>query len=559
MSKSRSTYRWTAIFAVLALVFAACGDADDTADTTTTEAPDTSETTEAPDTSETTMAPDDEAPEEGSQYGGRMVIAYPFDLVSVDSQPRTQDPTTPRHAVFEQLVANDASLTPQPGLAESWDVSDDGLTWTFNLREGVNFHNGEVMTADDVVASWGRFAEIGARHFELDMVDEVVAIDDLTIEMRLSTPYGALPESVGAISGGWGIFPASIIEQIGTDIPNDPALLVGTGPYMVSEIIPEVSTTLVRFDDYTQRDGPNDPTETSYMAGPRYAYFDEIEIISIPDNATRAAALLSGDVDVAWQIAGDDVTLLDGDDSVDYTIATPGARVYWKFNPTIPPFDDPNLREAVRVGIDPEAIMAGYGPSEFWRINATPRYQEGQALWHDQSHLFERDMDRARQLVEDSDYDGSPVTMLVSPGRADFTQVIPVEQMLTEMGFTVEIQSVDTATFGEVRQDLTAWNIKPSGGGSLVGGAYLDSSGVDRTGTPWPGLPGGWDEILDQINNLVDLEDRRAAALEFYELHAQTNYEIWLGDVFTVTGFRSDIHGVSPDPVAPLWDMWREQ
>ncbi|MEX2562351.1 MAG: ABC transporter substrate-binding protein, partial [Nitriliruptoraceae bacterium] len=454
MSRIKTPYRIAALVAVLTLVLAACGTDD--------PEPEAAEAPSAPDAPAAPEAPEEDAAPAGcdGQYGGSLTVAYFTDVLQLDSMPSTRAPTTPRHAVFEQLTANDASLTPQPGLAESWEVSDDGLTWTFHLREGVNFHNGEVLSADDVVASWGRYEAIGARSFELDMVTEVVAIDDLTVELRLSQPYGALTESTSAISGGWGIMPASIIEQIGEDIPTDPALIVGTGPYMAHEIIPEVSTTLVRFDNYTQRDGPNDPPAASYLAGPRCAYFDEIVVISIADNATRAAALLAGDIDLTDTLPGDELARLEADPNVDFVITEPGQRVYLKMNPTIPPFDDPDVRDAVRMGLDPEEIMAGYGPSDIWRVNATPRYQEGQGLWHDMNHLYERDVEGARELLAQSSYNGEPVILLTSPGRPDSIQSIPLERQLTDMGFNVELQAVDGATFGTVRQDLSAWNIK---------------------------------------------------------------------------------------------------
>ena len=90
------------------------------------------------------------------EYGGTLIIAGPTPLITLDHMMITSEPTAPRSAVYEQLIALDSSLVPRPALATSWETSEDGLTWTFTLREGVRFHNGKTMVAEDVVASWER-------------------------------------------------------------------------------------------------------------------------------------------------------------------------------------------------------------------------------------------------------------------------------------------------------------------------------------------------------------------------------------------------------------------
>lgn len=491
------------------------------------------------------------------EFGGTLTIAGPLPLVTLDQMMITQEPTAPRHAVYEQLVALDANLAPQPALAESWEVSEDGLTWTFKLRDGVTFHNGETLDSEDVVASWERFEEVGARNFELDAVDRVEAVDDLRVAVHLSEPYGALLESISAMSGSWAIMPASIARDLGTTRADSVEQVVGTGPYMVDEIVPETRTTLRRFEDYVSPEG-----EASYNAGERCAYFDAVEIVAITEPSTRVSALLSGEVDMALQVPGDQADRLTANDGTQIIPTSPGSRVYLKFNVAQRAFAEyPLLRDAMRAGLDSEELMWGFGPDDYWRVNNTPRFQDPQWPWVDQSHHYPQDIERARELVEESGYQGEEIVYLVVPGGAYGHEMAPaLDQYMRDIGLNVRMENLDGATFGSVRQDLSAWDIKGAGGGSLVGLRYLSSSGVDRNGDNWPNLPEGWEDVLDRTVNAETREARAEAAEEFYELQAEFNNELWIGDVFFIVGAQDNLRNIaSDDSTAAFWNVWRDE
>ena len=473
-----------------------------------------------------------------------LIVAYPDDVAHFDNQATTAPPKEVRHMVFEQLYALDAEQVPRPLLAESAELSDDELTWTMRLRDNVVFHDGQPMTADDVVASYYRFIEVGAKAWELARVDEVVAVDDHTVEFRLSDRFGALLESLAGGGGALSIYPEWVIEEIGTDDLRDQRHIVGTGPYMVDQIVPEERYVLRRYDGYTQPGG-----EPSYQAGNRYAPMEFIDIRVIPDDATRVAALEAGDVDVIQAVPLDDAARIEANADTYIQETRPGYRVYYKFNVRQGPFTDPVLREAVRAAIDAEELLAAIGDSRFWRVNHAMRYQEEQWMWSDYAdQFFVNDMDRARELVAQSDYDGELIRFLASPGRAlEHRTVIPMEQTLRELGLNVEIQSVDAATFAQIRAQTDQWEIKHAGGGSISMPVYLDSSVQDRTGARWPGVPPEWDEFMGVVQAEPDLDARRAAIQELHKISADLNYEMWLGDVFELGGARSNVSNM------PIW------
>ena len=484
-----------------------------------------------------------------------LIAAYPDDVAHFDNMATTAPPKEVRHLVFEQLYALDAEQVPQPLLASSAELSADELTWTMRLREDVRFHDGQQMTSADVVASFNRFVEVGAKAWELDRVEEVVAVDDYTVEFRLSDRFGALLESLAGGGGALSIYPQWVIDEIGTDDLREMQHIVGTGPYMVDQIVPEERYVLRRYDGYTQPGG-----EPSYQAGNRYAPMEIIDVRTIPDDATRVAALEAGDVDVIQAVPLDDAQRVEANPNTYIKVTSPGYRVYYKFNARQGPFTDPLLREAVRTAIDPEELMLAIGDPQYWRVNHAMRYQEEQWMWSDVAFdYYVNDLDRARELVEQSDYNGELIRFLASPGRAlEYRTVIPMEQTLRELGLNVEIMSVDAATFSAIRRQTDQWEIKHAGGGSISMPVYLDSSVRDRTGERWPGVPAEWDHYMDIVQAEADLDARQAAIQELHKIHAELNHEMWLGDVFELGGARSNVSNMPPWFKLHLWNIEKD-
>lgn len=545
-----------AMLTAFALLLAACGGGDDPAasdvDADVDAEADPEADAEADAEVDGESSDEAAAPGEG-QAGGTLTVAFERDVIQLDPMGITTEPTPPRLAIFETLYALDAENSPQPALATNAEVSEDGMTWTFELREGVTFHNGDEFTSEDVVASYERFLNVGQMAPLFEDVDEFAAVDDFTVEARMNAPYGAFLEAVAAMSGSFVMFPSDIATANVDNAEMATEDLIGTGPYMIEEFTPDNRTVLTRFEDYTKHEG-----EASYLAGPREAYFDEVVVLHIEDPGARVAALLSGEVDMIFPLPADDAIRIAEDENYEYTVTQPGARVYIKFNPTKAPFDDPLVREAVRTAIDPVQLMAGFGDPEFTNVDHTPRYQEGQGLWADQSEYYPNDLDAGLELMEQSDYDGETVILLGGSERVDFPMLVPLQQTLENLGMNVETQVVDGATFSAIRSDVTAWDIKPSGGGSLVGVTYLNSSGIDRTNTPWPGIPDEWYEALDEVKNTETQEERAAAAERIYDLHAEMNYEMWIGSSYLLAGHSADLRNVPPMDTLPFWNIWRE-
>ena len=261
----------------------------------------------------------DQSEGQGS-YGGRLRVAIVGEPPTLDEHQTTAiivaDVTYP---MYETLFSYDEAFQPVPEVAESHNVSSDGLTHTIALRQDVLFHNGEPMTATDVHASilrWSQLSGVGGNLFE--SVDELAIVDDHTIEFHLSQPFGPLLIALAHNTQACTIHPKSVLDQAGTDPITDDSLLVGTGPYQFSERQADAYIRLTRFDDYAGRSEP-----PNGYAGAKYAYVDEIEFLPVPSEASRVAGLQAGDYDMAQDITNDQFEVLSNSPGVVAEILPP--------------------------------------------------------------------------------------------------------------------------------------------------------------------------------------------------------------------------------------------
>lgn len=548
--------------AAVALLLAACsGDVDvtETGDTGAEETDDPAAEETGDTAAEETGDTAGETATSGEPVeGGTLRYAYVGDPTSVDSMTHDSNPATPQDGIFERLYGFGKDTFPQPYLASHHEISDDGLTWTIHLREGVMFHNGEEMTADDVMASWERYQAVGARMNEYFMVDEIVKSGDYSIDIITNEPHGGVVESLAAATGSFVIMPESVIEQLGPDfepeLPFDQDMLVGTGPYRYVEHTPEQIWVFEKFDDYWG--GPSDMTpEDGYMVTGRNAYIDRVEYHVITDPATRVSAVLNDEVDVAAPIPADQADAVKDEAGVNIQVAVPGRRAYWKFNTTKPPFDDLTLRQAVRAGVDPEEQMAAFGPPDYWRVNCTPRITEEHFAWQDYcEEYYPRDIELARQLVEESDYDGSPVRVMGSEGRAENPIFIPMVTYLEEIGINVEPVVVDIATYQEMRSDpANDWHLKIAGGQPITSTEYLNAMGYDRTGEKWPGVEDQYYDSIAAAARTTDRDERTELIHEAYESLMDSVVDLWIGDELTTALYRDRVHGLPDDDYEFHW------
>jgi peptide/nickel transport system substrate-binding protein len=472
------------LVAVLGLVLAGCGG--DTAETTTTTAAATT-TTQAGggDTTTTTDAPPVSVRDTFSMTIGEEPPS--LDIVTTSSAANMR---VLMYNVLETIVEVDpVTKEVTPGLAESWEVSDDQLTYTFTLREGATFSDGTPVLASDVVFSLEakRSEEaIGARRNEMAPVDTITALDDRTVEVVLSTPSIRWLLLMAEIGG------AVFAESSYPDIALNP---IGSGPFMIDQWISGDRITLVP-NPHWNGEGP---------------YLSRVDMLFIDDLTASINALLSGQIDAIWNLRGQRERIPELEAAgfiVEVTATQQLAPVV--FNVTAEPFTDIRVRQAVAHAIDKQGIIDAFdgGFADVVHTWASPNDP-----WFDPSfEPYPYDPDRARELLAEAGYpDGLTFELSVISNNpsGDIGELVAL--MLSQVGITAELKYMDVAVFLD----------EVAGQGRHVAGIVRSATDLER----WTG-PMGWHSWWDnaEYDELVLGSDSASSFEEFVDMRREASY-----------------------------------
>ncbi|MFW6293649.1 MAG: ABC transporter substrate-binding protein, partial [Spirochaetota bacterium] len=279
--------------------------------------------------------------QEAASAGDTLTIAIGAEPESLDPVKMTSAPAaTVGEHVVERLIymEEDGSLIPM--LATSWSANSDSTVWTFEIRQGVEFHDGEPLNAEAVRLNLARFIDpdVGAAYrFLLGSVEEIRATGEYTLELRLSEPFAPIlahlsHSFIGIVS------PRQIADLAATDTFEIP---VGTGPYSMTSWSRGDSITLVRNDDY-------------WGSTPQ---IPNILIRFIPEESARIVALETGEADAIMAVPPQDVDRLEQNPDIEVVEEVTVRTIYIGFNNEKAPFDDPLVRRALNYAVDKQAIV----------------------------------------------------------------------------------------------------------------------------------------------------------------------------------------------------------
>ncbi len=347
--------------------------------------------------------------------------------------------------MVEGLVAYGEDALPKPLLAEKVEISPDGRSYTFTLRQGVKFHNGAPLTAADVLWSWNRYmdpktdwrclSEFDGRG--LVKVETVTAPDDKTVVFQLDKPSALFLSSLARTDCAMtGILHEDSLKADGSfDKP------IGTGPFKLGEWKRGEYIKLDRFADYASLPGKIDG-----MTGAKKPLVDEVRFVVIPDNATAKAALLRGDIDVVPDIANSDIAELKKNDKVKTSVITSMSLVGLIIQTRDPLLQNVKLRQAIAAAIDVKELVAtitdGLGTPNNSIIPMLSAYY-GAA----QKEGWAYDPAAARKLLAEAGYKGEKIVMLANKRYPEsFDAAVVAQQMLKAVGLNVEIEVLEWAT-----------------------------------------------------------------------------------------------------------------
>jgi peptide/nickel transport system substrate-binding protein len=434
------------------------------------------------------------------------------------------------HLVFNGLTRIDRNLTVKPDLATSWQASEDLRTWTFKLREGVKFHHGRTLDAEDVVATVKRILDpnTGSRaRANLTMVEKVEAVDPLTVRFTLNIPYAGFPDIFGERQ-------LRIVarDQIDT-LSTKP---VGTGPFKFVSWSPGDRLELVKNPDYFEKGLPK---------------LDGVTMRIIPEAAARLAAIESGAVDILWNLPYETVDKFKTHPTVRADAVSTATWDGIILNNERAPFDKQKVRQALALTIDKaalvELVIFGQGAPTHSPIPPSHPYFNAALPFPPP------DIAKAKKLLAEAGYpNGFEVTMQVPQEREQRVRLgVAVRDMARAAGITINVERVPFASY--------AANV--AGKAQMYVDGYFARPTIDTALYPFYHSAGSWnrqlwlytnsrvDELLDTARKTNDEAKRKEIFFEFQRIVDETVPSIIAYSAAHVNGVRKDVDGFQSTPM----------
>lgn len=359
---------------------------------------------------------------------GTLVIAQGTDPATLDPHNSTDSPTaTVQSHMYETLFELLADGRIVPHLAESYTVSDDGLTWTLQIRSGVSFHDGAPLNAEAVKASLERFLDPDNAftfRFLLTRIQEIEALDDMTVAFMLSTPFAPLLAHLTHSSTAI-ISPAALASDL--DLSENVA---GTGPFKLGSWDRGERITLVRNDDY-------------WGEAP---VLDSVVFLTVPENTTRMALVETGDAHVAVRVPPQDIMRLNALPNVTVENVSSVRTIYIYFNHAKDPFTDVRVRRAINHAIDKEEI-AEFVLGGAVRVSDAP-VSPG-VFGYSPVGSYDYNPELARELLSEAGQSDLSFTLHCPTGRylQDIQICEAIQSQLAAVGVTADIETIEWTSY----------------------------------------------------------------------------------------------------------------
>lgn len=490
----------------------------------------------------------------------------PFaDIKAIDPIVNT-DYGTRNHGylIYDTLFAVDENLQYRPQMVDTWETSADKLVWTFHLRPGLAFHDGSKVTSADVIPSIQRWAKRdGSGQILLSKTAAFEALMPDSFRLTLREPFGMVLDALGKPSSQPPfIMPARIAATSADVLITDPT---GSGPFMMKkdEWLAGAKTVYVKNQAYVPRNEP-----ASGLAGGKRANFDRVEMVILPELQTALNALRTGQIDIFEEITPDLVPVAKSDPKI--TVARQdnlGQEQMLRMNWLTKPFDNARLRAAVLYAIDQNEFVraftddptAGRACPSFY-ICASPYFTD--VGWPKQP-----DLAKARQMVKDSGYDGTPAVLL-DPADVQriHAHILVADQMLRSIGINTRLDAMDFAQMISRRGsrapiDKGGWSVFISGPAGLdmlePFGHQALRAGCDKAWVGWP-CDDKIEALRAEFANAPDLAARKKIA-EAVQLQAIQSAIYWpVANLYPLRAYSNSLAGILTPPVPVYWNISRK-
>jgi peptide/nickel transport system substrate-binding protein len=467
------------------------------------------------------------------------------------------------YMIYDTLLAQDEKGEIKPQMVEKYEAAADGKSYTFTLRDGLEWHDGQPVTSEDCIASikrWSAKDSLGQKM--MTFVDSVTAVDAKTFTIKLKEPTGLVLLGLSKPSSNVPfMMPKRVAE---TDPSKQIEDFTGSGPFIFKkdEWRPGDKTVYVKFDKYKPRSEP-----ASGMAGGKVVKVDRVEWRAISDAQQAVNALSKGEIDFVEQPSHDLLGTLKKDPNVSVIISPPlKAQYVFRPNHLHKPFDNPKIRQALWYAFNQEDfLMATIGDEAYIKeckalfICGTPF-----ASTKGMDGLLTSNAKKAQELLKEAGYDGTPVVLMHSTDLKVLTNLAPVAKSLMEKaGFKVDMQSMDWQTLVARRAKKDA----PDAGGwsafltawvaadvmNPVSTAYLNSS-CEKALFGWP-CDAQLEKLRDDFAREADPAKQKAIAEAVSVRAAEYPTHVPLGQYTAPVAFRTNVTGVVVATNIAFWNI----
>ncbi|MWB78387.1 ABC transporter substrate-binding protein [Pseudooceanicola sp. 216_PA32_1] len=454
--------------------------------------------------------------------------------------------------IFESLVSMDENYSAQPMLAESYEISDDGTTFTFHLRKGVKFSDGQEMTSADVKATYERYAEVSPGKGTLADVKEYRTPDPYTFVIELNKLNAVFIDQLKTP-----VYPLYILPASQRNAPPRGIEVIGTGPFKLGEWVKDSHLVIEKNPEYVPREDAEGPT--GYV-GKKTVYVDGVRYNFLPEANARVAAMQTGEADITTSLPLDLAKRLEGTEGVVPVTVFPYCQQYLIVHSSNPPTDNRLIRQAIRTAADVDDLILASGEAankNFSMVYPNGEYFIGEdnAGWYDGG-----DPEKAKALLKEAGYNGEEI-LLQTNTNYDYMRdsIIVLAEQLKAAGMNVKLDVTDwTTNASNLQSGNGGWNVSTT---SFCSNPILGPQQWETMIYNFPHIENNekLDTAYAKFYSSLDLPDRVAAWKDIEAEVLDGAYMIKVSDRGSNRALSTDLKGFRPYNINIFWDMWLDR
>jgi len=481
--------------------------------------------------------------------GGHITVAQTQPPPSLDAHLSTaQAARNINLHMYETLYARDENAGVVPDLAQGSQVSKDGLTYVFQLRPGVKFHNGKTMDAADAAASLLRFQKIGIASVLLANVEKIEASGPLELTMKLKSIQSNFLDTLSSPGTPLAIYPADEAKKDPKDFK-----FIGTGPMKFVEYAPDSHATLARFDEYTPN--PN-YTKRDGFAGRKEVFIDGATFRFMPETGARDAAMQTGEAQVNETTTGATAKQIANDPKLKVLKLLPFALQLAKFNHALAPCDDVNFRRAVQACLNCEETMA-IAFADIYKLDGGLLYSYSPYYSKAGLELYNiNNQAKAKEWLAKSKYKGETLTFITDNTQPDVDTATDIKEQLGQIGVKVNVSVADWPTVSKQGFTPNGWHFWTHGLG------IEPYEGPAKLMSIWNA---GLSQIVDDKNidrmyaallAELDMEKRKTIFADFQKYMYENAVTMPLGNYGMFQVISAKVQNFAPYRIPRMWGVW---